>query len=322
MAQHSGIEWTESTWNPVRGCSRVSQGCVNCYAERMAARLSKAGQPYHDLTDRHGKWNGVMQLAPEHILHAPLRWRKAQRIFVNSMSDLFHEKVADEWIDRIFAVMALTPWHTYQVLTKRPARMLAYLTEPARGHSGGLVWYAGEQLKPSPPPRHWYHAPRSFSWPLPNVWLGVSVEDQAAADERVPLLLQTPAAVRFVSAEPLLGPVNLGRYGWLSGCDSCCNGDRCPRPPECTRFDRISCPVCKGTARGINVDWVIVGGESGPGARPMDPSWARSIRDQCLAADIPFFFKQWGGRNKKKAGRLLEGRRWNEMPQSVGGIYA
>ena len=262
MSLGTGIEWTQATWNPVR-------------------------------------------LVPE-LLDLPLRWERPRTIFVNSMSDLFHERLPDEAIDRIFAVMALTPRHTYQVLTKRPERMRAYmdgLDEEGRkrSHVVGLAVLEITLDRYSP------HAKAGKgvylvgdgelkNWPLTNVWPGVSVENQAAANERIPLLLETPAAVRFLSVEPLLGPVDLGRYGWLSGCDACCNGDRCPGPPECTRFDRRSCPVCKGTARGVNLDWVIVGGESGPGARPCEIAWIRSVRDQCRAAGVPCFIKQLGAR--------------------------
>ena len=230
----SKIEWTRNddgtegkTWNPLAGCSIVSPGCTNCYAMRMAARIERM-QPashYKGLTKQvngNPVWTGKIARAPEHIFYAPLKWRKPTRVFVNSMSDLFHEDVRDEWIDRIFAIMALSPRHTFQILTKRLKRMQKYSGRRAA---------------------------------LDNVWLGVSVENQQAADERIPLLLDTYAATRFISAEPLLGPLALEAL--LPG-----------------------------------IDWVVVGGESGPGKRPVNLDWMRDIRDQCKAAGVPLFVKQ------------------------------
>jgi protein gp37 len=228
------IEWTESTWNPVTGCSKISDGCRNCYAERMAKRLRMMGQPNYA--------NGFKVTLHDHVLEYPLAWKKPRTIFVNSMSDLFHEEIPDCFIDRVFQVMRRAHWHQFQVLTKRSARLKAL-------------------------------APRLF-WPR-NVWIGVSVEN-AENDFRVNDLRGVPAAIRFLSLEPLLGP--------LPALDL------------------------------SNIDWVIVGGESGPGARIMKKEWVREIRDQCREQNVPFFFKQWGGVNKKKAGRLLEGRNWSEMP--------
>lgn len=321
MADGSSIEWTESTWNPVAGCSVLSPGCTHCYAMGMAARIEKmmaaTGKPtpYAGLTQP-GKagpvWNGRMAVAPDETLTQPLRWKRARRIFVNSMSDLFHEGVADETIDRIFAVMALCPQHTFQVLTKRAKRMRAYFAErwqgtpaqrfkvgdtvidmPAGGETGRFhqVEHACEDIFRLMPAlvdtdndSLWDDKGslklRQFKWPLPNVWLGVSTEDQARADERIPHLLATPAAKRFISAEPLLGTIDLKRiqvegHGWqdvLAGWRDC---DDYPGREE-------------------RLDWVIAGGESGPRARPMHPDWARSLRDQCAAAGVPFFFKQWG----------------------------
>lgn len=226
------IEWTDATWNPIRGCSRVSAGCKNCYAERIAARFSGVGMPYEGLS-KNGRWTGEVRFVTERI-DDPRQWKKPRRIFVNSMSDLFHKKVKLDWIGQIYTVMRYSPQHTFQILTKRPQGMLEYF-----------------KLLPA-------------SMILPNVWLGVSVEDQKTADERIPLLLQTPAAVRFISAEPLLGPINL----------------------------------VKAFGQGVgelmtdHLDWVIVGGESGPGARPMNPDWARSLRDQCEMSGVKFFMKQ------------------------------
>lgn len=317
MGTKTGIEWTEATWNPLRGCSRVSEGCRNCYAERMAARFAKPGEPYGGLIEN-GHWSGQVKLVEDH-LDNPLRWRKPRRIFVNSMSDLFHESLHDDVVDQVFAVMALAHRHTFQVLTKRPDRMLDYLSRDRR-----LLWATAALLTlcDEITSDHIQHGPTI----LPNVWLGVSVEDQAAADKRIPLFLQTPAALRFVSCEPLLASVDLTR--WLPHRHSC----RCA---ECyaralKKPDRYA------------IDWVIAGGESGPGARPMHPDWARSLRDQCQDAGVPFFFKQWGefeplrkgdwaGRyekgcstdygeflrvGKQATGCLLDGEEWKQFPNA------
>jgi protein gp37 len=284
MGRTTGIEWTDATWNPIRGCSRVSEGCRNCYAESTAYRFSGAGQPYEGLAvlaNGHASWTGKVEFVEKHLLD-PLKWKAPRRIFVNSMSDLFHEGVTDEMRDRIFAVMALCPQHTFQVLTKRPERMRAYL-DPACGRIAdriiALRRQRGDNGCVCPLP---HVAPGAAWWPLANVWLGVSVENQAAADERIPLLLETPAAARFISAEPLLGPVNLEEL------------------PSASGIGRHLCALSNagvdpGALFATKLDWVICGGESGPGARPMHPDWARSLRDQCAAAaDVPFFFKQWG----------------------------
>ncbi len=237
MARNSKIEWTESTWNPVTGCSKISVGCRNCYAERMALRLKAAGSRNYA--------NGFRVTPHPHVLKTPLHWRQPRTIFVNSMSDLFHRDVPFDFISKIFDVMCQASHHRFQALTKRSHRLL--------------------QLSPKLP------------WPE-NVWMGVTVED-AGCVFRMDHLRQTPAVIKFVSFEPLLGPIpNINLEG---------------------------------------IDWVIVGGESGPNARPMKPAWAIDIRDQCLAADVPFFFKQWGGTNKKKNGRSLDGRIWDDMPEKV-----
>ena len=236
MAQISKIEWTESTWNPVTGCTRISTGCKNCYAERMALRLKAAGSPNYA--------NGFKVTEHPDALKIPLRWKQPRIIFVNSMSDLFHRSIAFEFVSKIFDVMCQASHHRFQVLTKRSDYML--------------------QLSPKLP------------WPQ-NVWMGVTVEN-ADYTFRIDHLRRTTAMIKFVSFEPLLGPIHSID---LEG-----------------------------------VDWVIVGGESGPGARPMQPEWAIDIRDQCLATGVPFFFKQWGGINKKKSGRILEGRTWDQMPLS------
>jgi protein gp37 len=319
MADKTGIEWTDATWNPVRGCSRVSEGCRNCYAERVAARFSGPGQPYKGLADRDrsgSKWTGRVQLV-ESALDQPLRWAKPRRIFVNSMSDLFHESLTDGEILRVMMIIWSAPRHTFQVLTKRPERMRAWFKawndveeadpEPkmARGpdatraaHTSGRARIFASMLesmgKPPPgaayPTYDWAGGPRWWpTWPAHNLWLGVSVEHQVAAEDRIHHLLATPAARRFLSCEPLLGPVDLTQ--WLRIFDHCSHDGAAVN----------SCVGCDGTGGGdcgavtrSGIHWVIAGGESGPGARPMHPDWARSLRDQCAAAAVPFFFKQWG----------------------------
>jgi len=280
------IEWTDATWNPIVGCSIVSPGCTNCYAMKMAHRIGPNFPHYKGLTKltKGGPvWTGKVALAPEETLLAPLRWKKPRMVFVNSMSDLFHEDVPDDWIDRIFAVMALTPQHTYQVLTKRAERMQRYfdgcdlqkdLMDWSRPWHGVTHWHRrdgvaavfealiAKGIK--------YQPPRTL--PLPNVWLGVSAERQPEFDERWPHLQSTPAAVRFISYEPGLGP--LDATSALNYCDE--DG-----------------PI-EGMRKRGGLDWIIAGGESGPGARPSHPDWFRSLRDQCQAAGVPFFFKQWG----------------------------
>ena len=237
MAQNSSIEWTEATWNPVTGCTKISPGCAHCYAERMSKRLHAMGQHRYRNVFR-------LTLQPD-VVELPLRWKRPRMIFVNSMSDLFHKDVPKRFIAECFAVMQEASQHTFQVLTKRPQR-------------------AAEMA-------------RDLPWPR-NVWLGTSVE-KAEYVARVHTLARIPAALRFLSLEPLLGPI--------------------PRLP----------------LRGIG--WVIVGGESGPGARPISPEWVYQIRDRCLSREVPFFFKQWGGTNKKKSGRLLEGTTWDGMPSTM-----
>lgn len=287
MSTHSKIEWTDKTWNPVRGCSLVSAGCANCYAMKQAHRFSGKDQPYEGLTEigPHGpRWTGQITLVPN-ALDEPLRWRKPCRVFVNSMSDLFHEAVPDDFIDRVFAVMALMSEHTFQILTKRPQRMLRYLTCHASG--GRHVWSACQAIT--------LPNKRATSWPLPNVWLGVSIEDQKTADERIAELLQTPAAVRFVSYEPALGPVDL--TSMLEDYRCLCGGAiyRVQRPAH-HEWHCSHCGEIRSAAIRPGVDWVIVGGESGPGARPCDVAWVRSIVQQCQAAGVPVFVKQLGTR--------------------------
>ena len=268
---------TDATWNPIRGCSRVSEGCRNCYAERFATRFRGPGEIYDGLTIVNGsgdpQWTGEVKFIPE-LLDQPLHWKRPRKIFVNSMSDLFHEKVKDETICRIFAVMALSPEHTFQVLTKRPSRMLGFMI-------AGLAAADNRRWIQDILEEEFHDRDAAYKlmdrWPLSNVWLGVSVEDQKTADERIPLLLQTPAAVRWVSYEPALGPINFR-----------CIKEACEDHDN--YFDAI------GGIRSIRpcLDWIVAGGESGPGARPMHPDWARAVRDQCQDARVPFFFKQWG----------------------------
>ena len=240
MAQLTKIEWTDATWNPVTGCSKISPGCKHCYAERMAKRLRSMGQPrYRD--------GFKLTLQPD-VIEQPLAWKKSRLVFVNSMSDLFHDEVPVSYLETVFQVMAAASWHVFQVLTKR---------------SGRLAEVASR-----------------LTWPA-NVWMGVSVESEDYT-YRIDDLSGIPAAVRFLSVEPLLGPIN------------------------------------KLSLR--NIDWVIVGGESGPHARPVDPKWVRSIRNDCVSSGVPFFFKQWGGTRKSTTGRVLDGRTWDELPRGISAL--
>lgn len=272
------IEWTDKVWNPVTGCSKVSPGCDNCYAETFAERFR--GTPGHHFQ------RGFDIVLRRERLDEPLKWRKPRRVFVNSMSDLFHEAVPDDYIADVFARMWWTPQHTFQVLTKRHGRMrslLPRLEGRLRNMERDLALV---------------HAPTPLHWPLPNVWLGVSVENQRWADVRLPALMRTPAAVRFVSCEPLLEPVNLRRWlrpvpdcGHVTPEDGTC-GHPAALTPECHRW--ADCPARPQRDDWRGLDWVIAGGESGARARPMHPDWARQLRDDCAVAGVPFFFKQWG----------------------------
>ncbi|AHH16559.1 putative bacteriophage protein [Nocardia nova SH22a] len=313
----SRIEWTDETWNPVTGCTRISEGCERCYIERtppmrMAHRRFDGPQI--------GATTGV-RLHPER-LRRPVDWRKPRKVFVCSMADLFHDDVPDEFISRVFATMAVTEQHTFQVLTKRTARMRALLSS--------------DRFRAYP---FWL----SDVWPLPNVWIGTSVESQKWADIRIPLLLDTPAAVRWISAEPLLGWVDLDKHLFPHRCPDGC---RCRRPDDGDRHECACGGACADWSPRPALDWVVVGGESGPGARPMDPDWARDLRDQCIEAGVPFLFKQWGehvtvdqmpedtfrswdseygtsgyGRDrqwrvgKRAAGRELDERTWDQYPE-------
>ncbi len=369
MADGTQIEWTDATWNPVTGCSLASPGCTNCYAMHLAGTRLKNEAKRRGLTrevNGNHVWTGEVRFN-EQWLDQPLRWKRPRMIFVCAHGDLFHESVPDDWIDRIFAVMALSPQHTFQVLTKRSARMRDYFRETTgwRARVAELL----NDLKPSP----LWNGNVHQGWQnlhgrpdgLPNVWLGVSVEDQQRADERIPDLLATPAAIRWISAEPLLGPVDLTRI-MEAGRDECFRGE----PKIVKTLDGRRWSETRGNLNSLTghywgedlidgrwedwlgegerspgfgqpgyykpLDWVAVGGESGPGARPMHPDWARSLRDQCAAAGVPFFFKQWGEWvvraaagvydacpsdqrhfarvGKKRAGRLLDGVEHNGMP--------
>ncbi|MES2753818.1 MAG: phage Gp37/Gp68 family protein [Pseudomonadota bacterium] len=346
MAETSSIEWTDATWNIVTGCTLVDEGCRHCYAARLAATRLKNIPSRQGLARLNAsgdaKFTGEVRFN-EKWLDQPLRWQRPRRIFVCAHGDLFHENVPDAWIDRVFAVMSLARRHTFQVLTKRPDRMRAYLSARDTGQATDPIVQAAfaSGLR--------HGSGGSATWPLRNVWIGTSVSDQASADARIPDLLATPAAVRFISAEPLLGPVDLMHV------------------PHHRIAPNITIAQNATTGRnglgdnGPRLDWVIVGGESGPKARPMHPDWARSLRDQCQAAGVAFLFKQWGewtavldrdrddpdwrsdyttlrAENKaivnlaggmgfhgervhvvekvgkSRAGRQMDGREWNDMP--------
>lgn len=292
MSDNTKIEWSDATWNPVTGCDEVSPGCDHCYAKTFAERWR--GIPGHYFE------NGFdVQLRPDK-LDQPMKWRKPRKIFVNSMSDLFHKDVPDEYIARVFAVMAATPQHTYQLLTKRHGRMRSLI--------GGLDG-SPHRLLEATTDEETASTLYDSDWPLPNLWLGVSVEDQKRADLRIPALIDTPAAVRFLSCEPLLGPVDLGNVD-CGGCD-------------------LAAPCVLENGALVGIDWVIVGGESGRKARRMEADWARSIRDQCVSSGVPYFFKQWGAwvpgtqlpngqpPSSGEKFRQLDGREWNELPTAA-----
>ena len=286
----TAIEWTEKTWNPTTGCDKVTPGCDNCYALTLAKRLKGMGaEKYQKDGDPQTSGPGFGITEHPASLTIPHSWRKPQKVFVNSMSDLFHKGISDEFIAKVFAVMAATPRHTYQVLTKRHGRMRSLL-----GNDGQILLEATQDEATA-------QALYDAGWPLPNVWLGVSVEDQKRADLRIPALLDTPAAVRFLSCEPLLGPVLL--RNWVLPHCGCCTpllGRSCVNDPG-----------------AVSVDWVIAGGESGSGFRPLNLDWVRSLRDQCVEAEVAFLFKQVGGRTPKAGGRELDGRTWDEYPERV-----
>lgn len=337
MSTNSKIEWTATTWNPIAGCTPVSAGCRNCYAANHARRLAgnpnpKVSEAYEGTArtagDGRAVFTGKVNLLPER-LGQPLRWKKPRRVFVNSMSDLFHEDVPEDFIKEVFTVMAVAQQHTYQILTKRPDRMARILSQ-WRADDLHDFWYAFSEYTPAPQ-----------DWPLPNVWLGTSTEDQAAADERIPHLLRTPAAVRFLSCEPLLGPVDVSAHlrsgrtfhvvadveGMLRNrhFDALQRDDGTPMTrreaeeelwslhrqgvrvikaagTECLGFDHQE--GCPGHQQP-RVDWVIIGGESGPGARPCDIEWIRSLVKQCREAGVPAFVKQLGAEPRRRLQRPL-----------------
>jgi len=332
MADRTKIEWADATVNAINGCTLVSEGCRHCYAARLAATRmqhhpSRAGLARVNAAGE-AKFTGEVRLN-ETALRMPLSWRKPRAIFWNAHGDTFHENVPDDWIDRMMAVIALTPQHRHMVLTKRPERARRYLDRMTDDYSGdpsewgfrfgGAARRVGATLTNS--------LEAGFrSWPLSNLWLGTSIEDQATADARIPHLLATPAAVRFVSAEPLLGPVDLTRIAGRNALTG--------KPFSRSAWSGL--PFTDAPFPSLN--WLIVGGESGPHARPANPQWFRDLRDQCVAAGVAFHFKQWGewasvsevegpgpihefpgGRctrrvGKARAGRLLDGRTWDEVP--------
>jgi protein gp37 len=297
LGDKTTIAWTDATWNPIRGCTRVSPGCVNCYAEVVAARFSGPGQPYEGLATRvngHTRWTNRVRFIPEHLAD-PLRWQRPRRIFVNSMSDLFHEHLTAETVAQVWAVMALAPQHIYQILTKRPQRM--YKTLTMRGFYQQVLQHA-DRLRGEFPRKQLLRVPVSdpTKFPYRHVWLGTSVEDQQRADERIPWLVKTPAAVRFLSCEPLLGPINLHRYLWQG-----------------YHYDTAYGREWDVTSRD-DLHWVIVGGESGRGYREMDLAWAQSLQEQCSEMGVPFFFKQ-DSALRSGQGEAALGRIYHEFPE-------
>jgi len=295
----TAIEWTDDTWNPTDGCQVCSPGCANCYAMRFAGRFAKPGQRYDGLVtivkNKRAIWTGEARLDSGKLIK-PLTWRRGRKIFVNSMSDLFYEGFSNEQIAAVFGVMAACPQHTFQVLTKRSQRMEEWFEWVATLDQDPYTechWQAlcveREHVGDNGPIHRLSRDNGNRQWPLPNVWLGVSVENQDAADERINHLLRTPAAVRMLSVEPLIGRVDLGGYlGRLQTCDACA-------VEEASSSASGSCDVCvdaKATVTLPGIDWVIVGCESGPGARPCDTNWIRAIRDQCAAVEVPVFLKQ------------------------------
>lgn len=352
MSDKTKIEWCDATWNIITGCSIESPACTNCYAMRLAGTRLREHPSRKGLTKIvNGKpvWTGEVRFN-EQWLTQPLQWKKPRKIFVCAHADLFHPNVPDEWINRVFAVMALASQHTFMVLTKRPVRTREYFdhTRGAIVSAAALRMVLASKMEQSPA---W-----NMRWPLPNVMLGVTAEDQTRADERIPDLLATPAAKRFVSIEPMLGPVDLRRWlatasvtckkcgaafwlhdanpckharggGWTLACPNCGDCKCIPtqddrgdpvtwhppyswRPKEIGRFDRVH-PTIEVKS---GLDLVICGGESGPGARPMHPDWARSIRDQCKVAGVPFFMKQMGGATKKSMPPIPDDLMLRETP--------
>lgn len=317
----TSIPWTDFTWTVSRGCRPVSPGCANCYAARWATRFAGKRGLYKGLA-KGTKWTGKIKLAPKN-LGEPLCRRTPSRIFVNSMSDLFHERVPNDYIAAVFGVMASLPQHTFQVLTKRPERAKRWFDWVSPNEQQIILDHADLYLE-----KGGYdilskeRARLQFAeqWPLINAWFGASCEDQNAINKRLGFLFRIKANIRFLSLEPLIAPVNLRlptkTYGPNSGgelgCNHCCNGDRCD---DASHHYRPECPYCRGTGAGRPIDWVICGSESGPGARPFNEDWVRSARDQCIEADIPFFYKQKPGANGKSISMPeLDGRQWAQFP--------
>lgn len=321
MADNTKIEWADRTWNPLLGCAKVSPGCDNCYAIKTAHL--RAGNPNPKVADafegltryRQGRldWTGRINLLDDRLTQ-PMTWKKPSKIFVNSQSDLFHSDVPDSFIAQVFAVMAATPRHTYQILTKRHARMRTLLNDQVFRAAVRAKMPDGQR----PEPGH-------MAWPLNNVWMGVSVEDQKRAELRIPALLDTPAAVRWLSCEPLLGPVDLDR-------PRCQHHDRDEIFTDAAGIEWCGDCVADGGTGELSyghwldpyndgIAWVVVGGESGSNARPMHPDWARALRDQCAERGVPFFFKQWGEYRpvpileapEMSGGRAIEHPRWGGL---------
>jgi protein gp37 len=298
MGDNSHIEWTDATWNYIVGCSKVSPGCKFCYFMELHTRRHeawKAGRWPDAPQQYHFPWTTIQKFAAR--LDVPLRWKRPRKIFVNSLSDLFHDEVSEETIAEMFGVMAMCQRHTFQILTKRPERMerVVKWLDVNRCMGAAIRVIGSDAFKYVCKSRDTSHC-----WPLPNVWLGVSVESQQYAVERIPHLLRTPAAKRFLSCEPLLGPLFIDDLVCVEG------------PGSEWHFSCLECDVDVRddlAFRGATIDWVIAGGESGKGARPMHPDWVRSLRNQCEAADVHFFFKQWGEwsptLNAKRAGKRV-----------------
>lgn len=313
----TGIQWTDETWNPITGCTRVSPGCENCYAEALSATRLSTSPKYQGVATRTAagpRWTGRIRLHPE-VLDRPVRWTKPRRIFVNSMSDTFHADVPEEFLDALFAAMAVSPEHVFQVLTKRPHRAAEYLASPGRAGSVAAETARGTDYPHDPPWPFVRPDDLAARWPLPNVWIGTSIEDQERADARIPHLLRCPAAVRFLSCEPLLGEVRLRALG-----DSSFDAEGAPH------YDALGGFSYWGNGDygvdGPSVDWVIVGGESGPEARPMYLDWARRIVEDCRSAGVAVFVKQLGANpvgDARLAGTILDskGGRPDEWPEDL-----
>jgi protein gp37 len=302
----TAIEWATHVWNPVTGCDRVSPGCARCYALTYAGRLKAMGQPKYQRDGGKASGPGFGVTLHEAALAEPAHWRKPRRVFVNSMSDLFHEEVPDEFIARVFAVMGNAREHRFLVLTKRPGRMRD-LIRSWRFHK--MVRQQISAVTAPAPSNGWAYIAWCDDSYFDNVWLGVSIENRRFVD-RADLLRQTSAAVRFISAEPLLGPLlKDGGYVWPKGVAP---------PPDAILAGEEWADDYRGPDLDLaGIDWLICGGESGPGARPMRLEWARDLRDACQAAGVAYFFKQVGGRTPKAGGRELDGRTWDEMPEAA-----